>query len=130
LQLARILDQHNAIARLGDFREECIDQRGLSGGGAPGNEDVFPFPNRCPQQLGVRGGHDAVLDIVAEREDGDRRRRMAKHGAATTGGTKPSNRSPPSGSSADTRGEPACTSTPTWWATSRTIRSASAGVRR
>ena len=29
---------------------------------------------------------------------------MAKHGAATTGGTRPSNRSPLSGSSAETRG--------------------------
>ena len=52
---------------------------------------------------------------------------MAKHGAATTGGTRPSNRSPVSGSSAETRGEPAWTSAPTWCATRRTIRSASAG---
>ena len=29
---------------------------------------------------------------------------MAKHGAATTGGTRPSNRSPLSGNSAETRG--------------------------
>ena len=33
--------------------------------------DVLPFPDRCPQQLGVCAGHDAGLDIIAESEDRD-----------------------------------------------------------
>src|SRR5260370_376515 len=51
---------------------------------------------------------------------------MANVGAATTGGIKPSKRSPVSGSSAETRGEAGCTSAPTGWATRRTTRSPSA----
>ena len=55
---------------------------------------------------------------------------MAKVGATATGGIRPSNRSPVSGSSAESRGAPAWTSAPTWWATSRTIRSPSSGDSR
>src|SRR5579883_3537547 len=41
LQLARILDQHDAVAGLGDLGEESIDQRGLPSGGAAGDEYVL-----------------------------------------------------------------------------------------
>ena len=89
LQLARILDQHDAVAGLGDLGEQRIDQRGLAGRGAAGDEDVLPFPDGRPQQLGLRAGHDAGLDIIAEREDGDggaadgeaRRRHDGRHQA-------------------------------------------------
>ena len=40
LQLAGILDQHDAVGRLGDFGEERIGQRGLAGRGAAGDQDV------------------------------------------------------------------------------------------
>jgi hypothetical protein len=55
---------------------------------------------------------------------------MAKAGATATGGSSPSNRSPPSGSSAERRGRSAWTSAPTWCATRRMIRSPSAALRR
>ena len=41
LQLARILDQHDAVAGLGDLGEQRVDQRGLAGRGAAGDEDVL-----------------------------------------------------------------------------------------
>lgn len=56
--------------------------------------------------------------------------RMAKAGARTMGGSRPSNRSPVSGSSAEMRGRVSSTSCPTWWATSLTTRSPSAGSSR
>jgi hypothetical protein len=77
LQLARIFDQHHAVAGLGDLGQQRIDQRSLAGRGAAGDEDVFPFPDRCPQQFGLRAGHDAGLDIITERED--------RHGGAANG---------------------------------------------
>ena len=41
LQLARVLDQHHPVAGLGDLGEERVDQRGLAGRGAAGDEDVL-----------------------------------------------------------------------------------------
>ena len=41
LQLARILDQHHAVAGLGDLGQQRVDQRGLAGRGAAGDEDVL-----------------------------------------------------------------------------------------
>ena len=73
LQLARILDQHHAVAGLGDLGEQRVDQRRLAGRGAAGDEDVLPFPDRHAKQLGLRAGHDAGLDIIAEGEDRDGR---------------------------------------------------------
>ena len=73
LQLARILDQHHAVAGLGDLGEERVDQRRLAGRGAPGDEDILPFPDRHAKQLGLRAGHDAGLDIIAEGKDRDGR---------------------------------------------------------
>ena len=89
LQLARILDQHDAVAGLGDFGEESVDQRGFAGGGAAGDEHVLAFAHRDAQQLGLRRRHDAGVDIVAEREDRDggapdgeaRRRHHRRHQA-------------------------------------------------
>ena len=44
LQLARILDQHHAVAGLGDLGQQRVDQRGLAGRGAAGDEDVLARP--------------------------------------------------------------------------------------
>src|SRR6516225_4847860 len=55
---------------------------------------------------------------------------MAKHGAVTIGGTRPSKRSPLSGSSAETIGALSCTSRRMCVATRRMMRSASAGSTR
>ena len=41
LQLAGILDQHHAVAGLGDLGEERIDQGGLPRRSAAGDENVF-----------------------------------------------------------------------------------------
>jgi hypothetical protein len=49
LQLARILDQHHPVAGLGDLGEQRVDQRGLAGRGAAGDEDVLAFPDRLQQ---------------------------------------------------------------------------------
>ncbi len=73
LQLARILDQHDAVAGLGDLGEERVDQRGLAGRGAAGDEHVLALAHRDAQQLGLRRRHDAGVDIVVEREHGDGR---------------------------------------------------------
>jgi hypothetical protein len=40
LQLARILDQDDAIGGLGDFGQQRIGERGLAGRGAAGDENV------------------------------------------------------------------------------------------
>ena len=46
LQLAGILDQHDAVAGLGDLGQQRIGQRGLAGRGAAGDEDVPPLGSR------------------------------------------------------------------------------------
>jgi len=46
LQLARVLDQDDAVAGFGDLRQERVDQRGLAGRGAAGDEYVLPFSDR------------------------------------------------------------------------------------
>jgi len=73
LQLARILDQHDAVAGLGDLGKDRVDERGLAGRGTAGDEHVLAFAHRDAQQLGLRRRHDAGADIVVEREDGDGR---------------------------------------------------------
>jgi len=73
LQLARVLDQNHAVASLGDLREQRIDQRGLAGGGAAGDEDVAAFVNGGPQQFRLVGREDAARDVIIEGEDGDGR---------------------------------------------------------
>ena len=73
LQLAGVLDQDDAVAGLGDFGEERIDQGRLAGRSAAGDQDVLPLSDGGAQELGLQAGHDAGLDIVAEGEDGDGR---------------------------------------------------------
>jgi hypothetical protein len=100
---------------------ERVQQRG--GTSPAGDKEVAVFGNAAggiwPARL-----HDAGIDVIAQPEDRDGR--IANAGAATIGGIKPSKRSPLSGSSAETRGEPGCPSAPTSYATRRTIRSPSA----
>ncbi len=48
LQLARVFDQHHAVAGLGDLREQRVDERGLAGRCAAGDEDVLAVAHsRC-----------------------------------------------------------------------------------
>ena len=53
LQLARILDQHDAIGCLGDFGEQRIGERGLAGRGAAGDEDVLAIRDGLAQGVGL-----------------------------------------------------------------------------
>ena len=55
LQLARILDQHDAIGCLGDLGEQRVGERGLAGRGAAGDEDVLARGDGCAQRLGLVG---------------------------------------------------------------------------
>ena len=41
LQLARILDQHDAVGGAGDLGQQRVGERGLAGRGAAGDEDVL-----------------------------------------------------------------------------------------
>ncbi len=53
------------------------------------------------------GGTMPIIMLTPSVKTATAGRRMAKQGAAATGGMRPSNRSPVSGSSAETRGLPA-----------------------
>ena len=50
LQLARVLDQHDAVVGLGDFGEQRVGERGLAGRGAAGDEDVAALGDGCAQE--------------------------------------------------------------------------------
>ena len=72
LQLARVLDQDDAIGGLRDFGEQRVGERGLAGRGAAGDEDVRARRRRPARSVvGLVGRHDAGRDIVVEREDRD-----------------------------------------------------------
>jgi hypothetical protein len=73
LQLARVLDQHDAVAGLGDFGQQRVDQRGLAGGRAAGDQHVTPLGHGNAQRFGLRLGHDAGGRIVRQRKHRDRR---------------------------------------------------------
>jgi hypothetical protein len=47
------------------------DQRSLAGRRPASDEDVLPFHNGHPQQLGLAAGHDTGLDVIFEGEDSD-----------------------------------------------------------
>ena len=51
LQFAGVLDQHDAVAGLGDLGKKRVDQGGLAGRGAAGDEDVLALANARAQQL-------------------------------------------------------------------------------
>ena len=73
MQLARILDEHDAVAGLGDFCEDRVDQRRLAGARPAGDQHVLSVAHGRAEQLGLVGRHDAGLDVVAERVNGDGR---------------------------------------------------------
>ena len=73
MQLARVLDQDDAVAGLGDLGEQRIDQRRLAGRGAAGDQNVLPLQDGYAQEFGLTVRHDAGGDIIIEREDRDRR---------------------------------------------------------
>ena len=73
LQLAGILDQDDAICGLGDFGQERIGERRLSGRRTAGNQDVFSFLDGKAQHIGVPLRHDPGGDVIGKREDGDGR---------------------------------------------------------
>ena len=49
LQLARVLDQDDAVAGLGDLGQQRVGERGLAGRGAAGDEDVRARRDRAAQ---------------------------------------------------------------------------------
>jgi hypothetical protein len=55
LQLARVLDDDDAIRGLGDLGQQRIGQRGLAGGGAARDEDVGARSTACAQRRGLVG---------------------------------------------------------------------------
>ena len=50
LQLARVLDQHDAVAGLGDLGEQRVDERRLAGRRAAGDQDVPALGNGSAQR--------------------------------------------------------------------------------
>ena len=50
LQLAGVLDQHDAIGGLGDLGEQRIDEGGLAGRGAAGDQDVAALGDGLAQK--------------------------------------------------------------------------------
>ncbi len=72
LQLARILDEHHPVAGLGDFGQQCVDERGLAGRSAAGDEDVLALADRGSEQCRLVAAHDPGRDIIVEREHSDR----------------------------------------------------------
>jgi hypothetical protein len=102
LQLARVLDQDDAIGGLGDFGQQRIDQRGLAGAGAARDEDVGA--GATPWRAAASAADMIPARIIVEREhrdgglaDGEGRRR-------DDGRQQALEPLAPSGSSAETRG--------------------------
>ena len=73
LQLARILDQDDAVVGPRDLGEQRVDERCLAGGGAAGDEHVPALGDGEPENVGLRRRHDLGFDVVVEGEDGDGR---------------------------------------------------------
>ena len=72
LQLPRILDEHHPVAGLGDFGQQRVDERGLTGRSAPGDENVLALADRGFEQCRLVAAHDPGRDIIVEREHSDR----------------------------------------------------------
>ncbi len=72
LQLAGVLDQNDSIARLCHLGEERVDQGGLAGRGAAGDQDVASFDHGPAQHVGLGRTHDPGGHVVVEGEDGNR----------------------------------------------------------
>jgi hypothetical protein len=105
LQLPRVLNQDDTVGGLGDFHQQRIDQRGLATAGAARHEDVGASGDAIAacRRLGRR--HDPGGRIVVEREHRDGGLADGEGRGRDDGRQQPSNRSPPSGSSAETRGD-------------------------
>ncbi len=71
LQLARVLDEDDAVRGLGDLGEQRVGERRLAGRGAAGDEDVAPVGDGLAQRLGLICDHDPGGDIIVEREHRD-----------------------------------------------------------
>jgi len=71
LQLARILDEDDAVFCLSDLGEQRVGQRGLARRGAARDEDIGARGDTLAQRVGLSGGHNPGADIVFEREDRD-----------------------------------------------------------
>jgi hypothetical protein len=72
LELARVLDQHHAVARAGDLGQEGVGEGGLASAGAAGDKDVLPGGNGLAQQDRLAGRYGAGGDVIVEGEDRDR----------------------------------------------------------
>ena len=71
LELAGVLDQHDAIGGLCDLRQQRIGECGLAGRGAAGHQDIAAIGYGRAQCLGLSRAHDASGDVVIEGEDRD-----------------------------------------------------------
>lgn len=71
MQLARILDQHDPVVSFRNFGQQGVDQRGLAGGRAPRDQDIFTVRNCLAQICRLPFCHDPGSDIIVEREDRD-----------------------------------------------------------
>jgi hypothetical protein len=71
LQLAGVLDQHHAVGGLGDLGQQGVDQSGLAGGCAAGDEDVLAGSHREAEDSRLFVRHDPGVDVVGEGEDRD-----------------------------------------------------------
>jgi len=85
LQFARIFDQDDAVAGLGDFGKESIDQSCLAGRRATRDQDVLPVSDSGTQQVGLLVGHDSGLDVITKgkhrhRRPADGKARCSHHG--------------------------------------------------
>ena len=65
LQLGRVFDRDDPLL-VGDEIAQAIEQRGLAGAGAAGDEDVPPPEHGRPQKLGRRAGHRALGDQIVD----------------------------------------------------------------
>src|SRR6185295_6642241 len=66
LEFAGVLEDDHALAEVGDFGQERVDQGGLAAGGAADHQDVLAVAHGERQDGGLTRGHDTGDDIVAQ----------------------------------------------------------------
>ncbi len=66
LQLARVLQDDDALAEIGDLGQQRVDQRGLARRRAAHHQDVLALADAMRERLGLARRHDARCHVVAE----------------------------------------------------------------
>ena len=66
LELARVLQDDDALAEIGDLGQQGVDQRGLARRRAADHQDVLALAHRERQHLGLAHRHDARRHVVGE----------------------------------------------------------------